>query len=275
MNKKLPLVSVVIPVYNEEKYLSHCLSSLTEQTYRETEVIVVDDGSTDSSVEIAREFKTRIISQPHKGAGRARNTGAAAALGEILVFADADMRYDKNYLFYLVAPILKKKVIGTFVKEELVANDDNIWSRCWSINSGLPFGRRLPSDYSQTANGFRAIKKSYFDRVGGYDVSEGYMDDGSLGRKLKTHAQNASGAISYHYNPSSLHEVFFSARWIGRSISFGKNIQNALRYSPINSIRVSMKYIISGAPLAIIPFKLIYDFGMLVGIFLRGESNAK
>ena len=88
-------VSVVIPVYNSEKYLKKCLNSVIYQTLKETEIICVDDGSTDSSAKILNEFAEKdsrfiLISQENKFAGAARNRGLEAAGGKYIVFWDAD-----------------------------------------------------------------------------------------------------------------------------------------------------------------------------------------
>lgn len=90
-----PSVSVIIPVYNAEKYLAECLDSVCSQTLRDIEIICVDDGSADSSPAIlseyaARDGRIRVITQPNAGAGEARNRGIAAAEGEYLAFIDAD-----------------------------------------------------------------------------------------------------------------------------------------------------------------------------------------
>ena len=273
--KTSPLVSVIIPVYNEELYLSHCLQSLKNQTYKNVEIILVDDGSTDASSEVAKQFGVTILKQKHRGAGAARNKGVLFSKGEIIALLDADMKYDKKYIEKLIAPILEGSVVGTFNKEELVANTGNIWSRCWSINSGLPYNRRLPVNYSNTENVFRAIKKSYFIKKRGFNESEGYTDDSSLSKKLNLRSVNAVGAISYHYNPSSLAEVFFSARWIGRGKIYRPNIFNFLRFSPINSIRVGVKYLLHGAPITILLFKLVYDAGAFMGIFFSNNKTYK
>lgn len=273
--KLTPLVSVIIPVYNEEKYLAFCLESLKNQTYSPFEIIIVDDGSRDKSISIAKKFDVFILQQEHKGPGVARNFGARKAQGEILVFADADMKYQKDYIEKLIQPILKKNAIGTFVKEELVANSNNIWSQCWSINSGLPKDRRLPAIYKDTENAFRAVQKRYFEKSGGFDTNIGYTDDSSISKKLNIFALNAPGAKSYHYNPSSLHEVFISSRWIGRSALFPPNVLNLLRFSPFNSIRVAIKFLLKGAPLEIVFFKIVYDMGVFSGIFLSKNKTEK
>lgn len=274
MNKK-PLISVILPVYNEEKYLDKCLASLASQSYKNTEIIVIDDGSTDKSLKIIDKFKVIVVKQTHQGAGAARNNGIKKAKGEIVVLADADMYYDKNYLEKIVDPIIKGKALGTFTKKEYVANPDNVWSICWSVNSGLPRDRRLPKNYKDIENAFRALKKECFLKAGGYDESEGYVDDSSISRSIGVLAVNAPGAVSFHFNPASLSEVYSSSRWIGRSVIFKPSLVNLLRYSPFNSLRVSVKYLFKGAPFRIIPFKLAFDLGMASGIFLKKGKTAK
>ena len=86
-------VSIVMPVYNVEKYLEPCLDSLLGQTLRDIEIICVDDSSTDKSVEIlnkyaAKDKRIRIFHQEHQGAGCARNIGIEKARGKYLLFLD-------------------------------------------------------------------------------------------------------------------------------------------------------------------------------------------
>ncbi len=85
-----PLVSVILPVYNAERYLAQALESVLAQTYRPIQVIVVDDGSTDASAEIAQQFPVQYFCQPNGGPGAARNFGIAQAHGELIAFQDAD-----------------------------------------------------------------------------------------------------------------------------------------------------------------------------------------
>jgi glycosyltransferase involved in cell wall biosynthesis len=85
------LVSVVIPVYNGERYLAEAISSVLAQGYPRVELLVVDDGSNDASVAIAGKFpEARVLRQPHQGAAAARNHGVAFSQGELLAFLDAD-----------------------------------------------------------------------------------------------------------------------------------------------------------------------------------------
>ncbi|RJQ38906.1 glycosyltransferase [Candidatus Microgenomates bacterium] len=273
--KKSPLLSVVIPVYNEEKYLSNCFISLKNQTYKNFEVIIVDDGSTDKSHKLIKKYNFIYLKQKHKGSGAARNLGASKAKGEILVFADADMAFDKNYLINLIKPILNENAIGTFTKDELVGNQNNIWSKCWSINNGLPVNRRIPQNYHETENVFRAITKKYFFKAGGFDINDGYTDDSTISKKLKIKAVSAKNAVCYHSNPSSLAEVYLSARWIGRGKIFNSSFKNLLRFSFLNSFRISLLYLLNGATFYIVPFKLVYDLGVLTGIFFKKGRTYK
>ncbi len=96
-------VSVVVPVYNGEKYLRECLDSICNQTLREIEILCVDDGSTDASMGILEEYRDsddrfRIFAQEHQYAGSARNLGMSHAKGEYLVFWDCDDYFDPQAL---------------------------------------------------------------------------------------------------------------------------------------------------------------------------------
>lgn len=95
MRGECPKVSVVIPVYNVADYLSECLNSILNQTLEDIEVICVDDGSTDGSLDILRHYeehdmRLQVLTQKHMTAGAARNTGLDRARGEYVIFLDAD-----------------------------------------------------------------------------------------------------------------------------------------------------------------------------------------
>lgn len=96
-------VSVVIPVYNAEEHLRQCLDSVVHQTFTDIEIICVDDGSRDGSLEILREYKEsdsriQVICQENSGAGAARNTGLRQATGEYLAFLDSDDFFEPDML---------------------------------------------------------------------------------------------------------------------------------------------------------------------------------
>ena len=99
--KENPLVSVIIPVYNYDRYLAEAIESVLNQTYQRLEVIVVDDGSTDRSSEVAKSFADRGVRycrQDQAGIGPARNKGAELAQGDFIAFLDADDRWPEYKL---------------------------------------------------------------------------------------------------------------------------------------------------------------------------------
>jgi glycosyltransferase involved in cell wall biosynthesis len=264
-------ISVIIPVYNEEKDIAKCLSSLGEQNLKDFEVILVDDGSTDQTLEIIKQEKKldlTVFKQNHKGPGAARNLAASKAKGEILVFVDADMTFEKNFLRLLIRPILSGKAKGTFSKYEYVANWDNVWARCWNINENWEPKRRHPKNYPDTQPVFRAILKKEFESVGGFTPG-GYNDDWSLSKKLGFAAVSAPGAIFYHQNPGSLHEIFFHAKWVGKR-PYKLGLIGALvalfRSFILFSIAVGVVKSIFNKTPPFFLFKILYDAGVSIGI---------
>ena len=108
------MISVIVPVYNVEEYLEECLESIQYQTYTDIEVILVNDGSTDSSKEICERFcqadsRFRLINQENKGQSAARNLGVKESIGEYLMFVDSDDVINKNVLEVLL-PYMKTNV---------------------------------------------------------------------------------------------------------------------------------------------------------------------
>ncbi len=270
-NKK---ITVIVPAYNEEKHLEECLLSIKNQTYHPIELIVVDDGSTDKTAVVSKKYADVFIQQKHQGPAVARNKAVKAAKGKILVFIDADMYLDINYIKKIIAPILAEKSQVTFTKEEYVANKDNIWSQCFQIDNNLPMNKRIRPSQGNISNRFRAITKKRFLRTNGYLVKRGYGEDEVL---QASEAVVAPGAICYHYNPDSLKDVFLSARWVGRSTLMTQNLKNFLRYSILNSIVISLKKIYNGSPASFFIYKIVFDLGVMNGILLKklGSNHSK
>lgn len=108
--KNLGVLTVVVPVHNVEQFLPACLDSIIAQSYTNLEIIVVDDGSTDSSVRIAREYarwdkRISVMELKHGGNGRARNLAIASSTGEFLTFADSDDVVTRNAYSYMMQKI--------------------------------------------------------------------------------------------------------------------------------------------------------------------------
>lgn len=102
-----PLISVIIPVYNTEKYLEACLNSIVNQTYRNLEIILIDDGSTDNSPNICDKFaetdsRIKVIHKKNEGVSKARNTGLLYATGDYFHFPDSDDYLEPDTYDYLL-----------------------------------------------------------------------------------------------------------------------------------------------------------------------------
>ncbi len=161
--QSVPVVSVIIPVYNARDVLERCLEALFTSTYRDFECIVVDDGATDNSLELARKFPTRIVSVPlgPLGPAHARNLGAAAACGSILFFVDADVALHPGALAAAVATYERepnvvavfgsyddnpesmdfvsqyKNLLHHFIHQQAHEEGGTFWSGCGSIRRDI------------------------------------------------------------------------------------------------------------------------------------------
>lgn len=103
MKNKHPIISVIVPVYNVEDYVGRCIESILSQTYKNLEIIAVNDGSKDKSPEIVKHYsnldsRIRVINQLNKGLSEARNAGIKASTGEFIAFVDSDDFIDKNFI---------------------------------------------------------------------------------------------------------------------------------------------------------------------------------
>lgn len=141
MHSKAPLVSVIVPIYNTEKYLSNCIESILDQTYKKVEVILVDDGSTDRSLknceELAREDgRIEIIQGNHQGLVSARKRGVEGARGEYCIFVDSDDWIDRHLIEAAMSRTEGGTVdIVTYNLQSMADSDLRIWK--YTIPEGI------------------------------------------------------------------------------------------------------------------------------------------
>lgn len=110
--KKELLVSVIVPIYNNEKYLDKCIISIMEQTYQNLEIILINDGSTDNSINICRKYQEKdsriiYIEQKNSGVSKARNLGLDKARGTYIAFVDSDDFVEKNYIEKMLNAVIE------------------------------------------------------------------------------------------------------------------------------------------------------------------------
>lgn len=129
MEKNQPLISIIIPIYNVENYIKECLNSVSNQTYKNLEILCINDGSLDNSLNITKHHsntdnRIKIINQDNKGLSAARNTGLRNAIGEYIFFLDSDDILLENAIEKLVETATSKNqliVTGAI----LVLNQEN------------------------------------------------------------------------------------------------------------------------------------------------------
>lgn len=123
----MPKVSVIIPVYNVEQYLKECLDSVLNQTYCDYEIIVVNDGSTDGSINILSDYaninqKVKVITTKNQGQSIARNVGIDIATGDYIIFLDSDDKISEKTLEICIKEIEEKKIDAIFFGSEVIVD---------------------------------------------------------------------------------------------------------------------------------------------------------
>lgn len=109
----MPLISIIVPVYNAEKYIERALKSLINQSYKNIEILCIDDGSKDNSYNIIKEFKDeriKLFKQENSGPAKARNVGLSNSKGEYIMFCDADDWYEPNMCELMLKTMINQNV---------------------------------------------------------------------------------------------------------------------------------------------------------------------
>ncbi|MBU6401279.1 MAG: glycosyltransferase [Verrucomicrobia bacterium] len=166
-----PEVSVVVAVYNGARTLKACLDSLGTLDYPAFEILLVDDGSTDDTARIAAQYpRVRYLRHPDNlGLSTARNTGIAAARGEIIAFTDADCRADENWLYYLVGDLLDSRFVG-IGGHNLLPPDDSWVAAAVMVSPGGPAHVMATDRLAEHIPGCNmAFYKWALDEIGGFD----------------------------------------------------------------------------------------------------------
>lgn len=125
------LISVIIPVYNVEKYLRNCIDSVISQTYHNLEIILIDDGSPDKCGEICEEYankdsRIKVIHKENGGLSDARNVGIQRAIGKYITFIDSDDDVKKEYIQYLYDLIIKDKTKMSIAAHTVISDEKEI-----------------------------------------------------------------------------------------------------------------------------------------------------
>lgn len=187
--------SVIIPVYNAERYLSHCLNSLVKQAGEDTEILVIDDGSTDKSGAIADEYQSDIVKVFHienGGVSKARNFGLERALGAYVAFVDADDFVIEGYFdalrsavetkadWYVFAHYNYKNGVSEYHSKGVTSNPEKLRQQLFSLELSAPWDKlfvreligELRFDESLSRYEDLAFVMNYFSRVNTVQASK-------------------------------------------------------------------------------------------------------
>ncbi len=280
------MISVVIPAYNSEKTIGHCLEALQEQTLArgQYEIVVVDDGSTDATGAAARARGARVLRQENCGAGAARNAGAQAARGGIVLFLDADSVPDRCWIEAMARPFADPGIAG--VSGEKKTHQTNWVARFVQAEYDYKYdliAAHGATDFvdSSTAGYRRAI----FLANGGFDAGMMEAEDTELSFRLAEGGCRmvlARDAVAWHTHPEALPEYlrrkYQYAIW--RAVVYRRmpsKVASETRTPPMQKLQVAIAFalVVMGAaalawhPLAWGAAALLILFGVTTIPFVR------
>jgi len=216
-------ISVVIPAYNEEKYIERCLKSLQHQQFDGNyEVIVSDDSSTDGTVQISEALADRVITHPKSTISRGRQIGADMARYDVLAFTDADTFITPNWLAHIASTLEDPQAAG--VHGTLMPLDGTRFESHFCRYVLPPYSQFMAKINKPSVPGANfAVKKKAFRKVGGFNTRLYTGEDVELCNRIKS-----IGPIMF--NPEAL--VYVSTRRIRKwgymkTVSF--HLSNTLR----------------------------------------------
>lgn len=227
-------VAIIVPVYNTEKYLNSCISSIIDQTYLNIEILIVDDGSTDSSLDICNEFakkdrRIRVIEKKNGGVSSARNIGIINSNSEYITFVDSDDIIEKDMVDILVRNIRKADV--SIINEKAIRNTDII-SQIKTTNKMLFFSGEEATkimlyggNINNSIHGLMYRKKIFSGILFNDTVS--YGEDLDFKFNILTSAKKItqSSKVGYFYierEDSAMHKPFTNKRAGSLFISLNK-----------------------------------------------------
>ncbi len=198
LNQK-PIVSIIVPLYNYQKYISDCITSIINQTYDNYELIVVDDYSTDKSYKIAKRFRSNKVKvirlNKNQGYSKAKNEGIILSKGEYIVTLDADDMMTKNSIFCRLQAAIENDVQFVHANAIRIKGDISL-KECYRLKD--PFVQRYPSIYEIHAQTI-LIRKDVFKIYGLFDEQLRARSDREMWWRLFGKSEQEKPKIkSYH-----------------------------------------------------------------------------
>ena len=219
-----PRISVVVCSYNGARTIRDCCEGLRRLDYPDYEVIVVDDGSTDGTAAIARQYGFRIISTENRGLSSARNTGMKASMGEIVAYIDDDAYPDPHWLTYMAASFLSRGSAGLAAVggPNIPPPDDGPIADCVARAPGGPAHVLLSDRVAEHIPGCNmAIRKSCLEAIGGFDSRFPVAgDDVDLCWRLQKRGWTVGfnpAALVWHHRRNSVRTYWKQQKGYGRA----------------------------------------------------------
>ena len=237
-------ISVICPTYNSENFVEKTLKSVINQTYLPQEIILIDDGSSDNTIQILEEFKKeyqnmfqiQIIKSKHNGPGKARNIGIENANNEWLAFLDSDDIWWSNKLEMVEASIKKNKNINFICHDEMLVKingDKKEMLHSSSFNNNLPLKRQLYYANFISTSTVVCNKKLLNSEHSFFDESLMSAQDYELWLRLSSLDSNATQKIN----------LLFIKEILGEYVERKGNITSGKLFSRLkNDIKISLKH---------------------------------
>ncbi len=267
----LPKISIIIVTKNEEKDIPNLLESVERANYPKDrmEVIVVDD-STDKTPEIVKKMMPdcKFFVGENKGNGAAKNLGSAKATGEILLYLDADMVIDPDYILETAKCYEDKKVGGAFHVELFPHEKPNFLQKMLYLRKFIGWTNKPVC--------IRSVRREVYQNLGGFDTDFRYFDDWELGMRVLEAGhkiETAAGKV-WHHEIDSWRRLRGQCRWMARSINFKRHKMNMVKkigYSLLcASFPFSLALLFLGSPL-----NIAGAVGAAAFILLEGQRAVK
>lgn len=210
-----PLVSIIIPTRNSSQFLNECLSSIKKQAYKNIEIIVVDNDSTDNTKDLSKKYTHKIYNYgPERSAQR--NYGAKQAKGDFLLFVDSDMQLSPNVIEDCVTKIkTDNHVLALVIPEKSVGK--GFWAQCKALERSFYIG----VNWIEAARFFD--RKPFFE-LNGYDQQNTGTEDYDLPQRLRVEfGENAIGRIEkfiiHNEGELSLWKTLSKKRYYGKNLN--------------------------------------------------------
>lgn len=250
MDGDITKISIIIPMYNEADNLPALYESISNQIVTPdveiSEVIAVDNGSSDTSVEISKQSCTHVFNRPDDTIADLRNYGARHSSGDILIFMDADCVLGRDVVMNVVS-LLKDSGAAAVGPDGLKPIGNSTWvQNTWYFHTRMTSGEKQNMKVDILSSGFFAVRAAAFSVVGGFDGSLSVGEDTDISRKLKdvNHTLIRSSKLDIYNSghPATIRKFMKREYWHGdsfRHILIHKKIEPLTVYFLLNACAVA------------------------------------